>query len=163
MINPIQTPNPVPSSTPVPGVPPVAPVQPTAPAQPVAPVQPTVPVQPMTPELPTPVNPIINPTDPLAMPEMAPAPDPIEKELASPMKAADPVPGSIGSVISGVESSTPSVSFTDPAMQPDANPTSEIAKPAKKKTSKTTLIALIIVAFMVIIALAAILVMQLMN
>lgn len=53
---------------------------------------------------------------------------------------------------------TPSVSFTDPATAgAPANP----AKPVKKKTSKTTLIALSIVMGLVAIALTVVLLMQL--
>ena len=110
------------------------------------------------------------------MPEKPAAPDPVEEELKAPMKAAEPVPGSIGSAVSGpageaaaaepgsnpfanqATASTPSVSFNDPAAQ-----AAPAAKPAKKKTSKSTLIALIVVAAMVVIALAAVLIMQLMG
>ena len=112
-------------------------------------------------------------TDPIMMPEKPAAPDPIEEELKAPMKAAGPVPGSIGSAVSGPASipnvdemppegsfagqpmnPTPSVAFNDPAVQPTS------AQPAKKKTSKSTLIALITVAAIVVIALAVVLFMQ---
>ncbi len=128
-------------------------------------------------------------TEPIMMPEQPKAPDPIEEELKAPMKAAAPAPGSIGSAVSGpaesavaqapesnpainpfqtsqaaTKATTPSVSFSDPAMQPDAtNPQPLSTKPAKKKTSKNTLIALIVVAVMVIIALGAVFAMQFMN
>ena len=128
-------------------------------------------------------------TEPIMMPEQPKAPDPIEEELKAPMKAAAPAPGSIGSAVSGpsessaaqvpepnpainpfqtpqapAKTTTPSVSFTDPAMQPDVtNPQSSNVKPAKKKTSKNTLIALIVVAVMVIIALGAVFAMQFLN
>ena len=102
----------------------------------------------------------------------------VEEELKAPMKAAAPAPGSIGSAVSGpaggVESevpadnpfaastpaSTPSVSFNDPATQPDQS--AGASKPAPK-VNKTTLIALIVVAAMVVIALGAVLIMQFMN
>ena len=118
-------------------------------------------------------------TEPIMMPEPASAPDPVEEELKAPMRAAGPVPGSIGSAVSGPEAAgaafgvgaepnnepfaaapqvkTPSVSFADPTMKPEDN---AAVKPAKKKSSKTTLIALIIVAMMVVIALAAVLFLQ---
>ena len=196
------TTNPTPTPNPASGVPPVPPVSPNTPAtppQPAAPVAPINPViNPTAPAAgPVPANPVFQPgglngmaaTDPIMQPEPAPAPDPIEEELKAPMKAAAPVPGSIGSAVSGPEAteespapeaptpeapapeslaenpftaeaagSTPSVSFTDPATQPDTNPAAEAAKPAKKKTSKNTLIALVVVAFMVVIALAAVLI-----
>lgn len=145
---------------------------------------------------PEPVNPIINPTggvmspvgmpatEPIMEPEPKPEPDPIEEELNAPMKAADPVPGSIGSAVSGPANGgapapeaaapganpfatapagqTPNVSFTDPATQPDVNGNMNgQPAPAKKKASKNTLIALIIVAAMVVIALVAVLVIML--
>ena len=93
------------------------------------------------------------------------------------MKAAGPVPGSIGSAVSGPEAVEPmpmndatfaapggnpqSVAFNDPAVQPEVNSVAAPAKPAKKKNSKNTLIALIIVAVMVVIALAAVLMISL--
>ena len=146
----------------------------TAPVNPI--IQPTgVTIQP-------PVNPIVKPsglgvTDPIMMPEQPAAPDPIEEELKAPMKAAAPVPGSIGSAVSGpldpsatpidannnpfsnkAISSTPSVSFNDPATQPDGT----LSSP-KSKTNKKTLIALIVVASLIVVALAAVLIMQSMN
>jgi len=175
---------------------PAAPVAPEpATPEPVAPVAPE-PVAPVVPgPAPTvgsaaggmttpPVNPIIQPgantdgaaaqpeglvaaTDPIMMPEPAKAPDPVEEELKAPMKAAAPVPGSIGSAVSGAPTApannpfadngkqTPSVAFNDPATQ--TNP----AAPAKKKTNKVTLIVLIVIAAVIIIALAVILIMQL--
>lgn len=130
-------------------------------------------------------NPVIQPggqglaaTDPIMMPEPAPAPDPIEEELKAPMKANDPVPGSIGSAVSGPAASEPNpvaenpfmagmqdkatnVSFNDPAMQPDGAQPSMDSKP-KKKTNKATLIALIVVFVLIIGVLAVFLVMQMM-
>lgn len=197
--NPTSNPNPVSTSgtTPVPG-----PVQPTTNVPPASSGEPTPPSTPVQPT----VNPIVNPTgavpvnpvfqpsslngvsamDPIMRPEPAPAPDPVEEELKAPMKAAGPVPGSIGSAVSGPElaeetevdmesvfvannaqpsmqqNNTPSVSFNDPATQPDVNPATEPSKPVKKN-SKTTLTILIVVAIMVVIALAAVLIFELMG
>ena len=134
----------------------------------------------------TPINPIVRPsgmgvTDPIMMPEKPREPDPIEQELKAPMKAAAPVPGSIGSAMNGpsalnVEApaenpfanrgtnKTPSVAFTDPAAAASgvtSQPIGSSPKSAKKKTSKTTLIALIAVAAVVVIVLVIVLVMQL--
>ena len=108
-----------------------------------------------------PVNPIIQPggqglaaTDPIMRPEPAPAPDPVEEELKAPMKAAEPVPGSIGSAVSGpagtsaeasveqafpenTSGQVPNVAFNDPATQPQPSAGAETGtKPAKKKNNK---------------------------
>lgn len=115
-------------------------------------------------------------TDPIMMPTQPKAPDPIEEELNRPLKAADPVPGSIGSAISmppegAAGQRTPSVAFNDPAMmagQPATNQTKKslFQKKAKTgaksgaKTNRTTLIALAVVGVMVIIALVAVLIIQ---
>ena len=143
-----------------------------------------------------PVNPIIQPsgggvniseglsaTDPIMRPEPAPAPDPVEEELKAPMKAAGPVPGSIGSAVSGPNGSTASgaigsatqgvsgfggqkapqsVGFNDPATQPTPNiGSAKTTKPSfLKGTNKNTLIALIVVVAMIIIGLIAVLVFQ---
>lgn len=173
---------PVESVAPVASVEPMAPVEPMAGPAPVAPVAPTAPVNPVvTPGNPVPVNPVFQPgdglgvaaTDPIMMPEQPKAPDPIEEELKAPMKAAAPAPGSIGSAISGpsnntvesaanpfAQSNTQSVAFNDPANQPEAM---SIETKPKAKSNKTTLIALIIVAIMIVIGLAAVLAWQLMN
>ena len=63
-----------------------------------------------------------------------------------------------------MQASTPSVSFTDPATQPEVNPMSagiQTAEPAKKKSNKKVLMALSVIAFIVAAALAAVLVMEL--
>lgn len=114
----------------------------------------------------------VNATDPITMPAPPKAPDPVEEELKAPLKAAEPVPGSIGSAISvpaaGASQNlganefptgstkTQNVSFTDPAASAEVKPVK-----TKKKTSKSTLIALTIVAIMVVIALTAVLLLQL--
>ncbi len=91
-----------------------------------------------------PVNPIINPTgggftpaeglaltDPIMQPEPAPAPDPVEEELKAPMVAAGPVPGSIGSAVSGapaggaannMPASAEAAGGTNPMTTPAGNP-----------------------------------------
>lgn len=126
---------------------------------------------------------LVSATDPITMPAPPKAPDPIEEELKAPLKAAEPVPGSIGSAISvpkpeapeeeaqaaedilpaGQPSETRSVSFNDPAtVEEPTKATTEpkLTKP-KAKNSKTTLIILTIVAIMVVIALSVVLVLQL--
>ncbi|MBR2994863.1 hypothetical protein IKF32_03040 [Candidatus Saccharibacteria bacterium] len=204
--NPVPNPVPSPEPGPIAGVG-ANPVQPANNAAPVSPAMPAAPAQPVVLSAPTinppaptqSVNPVVNPvspapanpafkpagvgmaaTDPIMMPEQPKAPDPIEEELKAPMKAAAPVPGSIGSAVSGpaempaaqpagneqvvntfAQSQTPNVSFTDPAMQPDVNANPAVAaQPVKKKSSKSTLIALIVVALIIILALVGVFVFQ---
>lgn len=131
------TPNPTPNPNPVPEPPkPESAMPPMEPASPVAP-------NPVTP--PAPTNPIINPagtapaspaesigglgiaaTDPIMMAEPPKVPDPVEQELNAPMKAAEPVPGSIGSAVSGPAGGVPNpvqnVAFNDPAVEANPNP-----------------------------------------
>ena len=201
-MDPTTNPTPNPNPTPAPAAPAApAPAAPAGPAPAAAPSPtPATAASGMTTP---PVNPVINPvvspsgapapvgnpamqseglaaTDPIMMPEPAPAPDPVEEELKAPMKAAEPVPGSIGSAVSGPaagaaaepapaanpfvsnDKQTPNVAFNDPATQPDVANGAPMA-PAKKKTNKTTLIALIIVAAMIVIALGAVLAIQLLG
>lgn len=204
---PTPTPTPTPAPTPTPPASPVPPASTSEPVSPVInPVSASVPgvaasnlgesinpiVQPSGSEPVAPVNPVVKPsgfgvTDPIMMPEKPQAPDPVEEELKAPMKAAAPVPGSIGSAVSGPTTgaaaaevpnvdaatgdngfpktaSTQSVSFNDPAVQNDmAQPANASAQTAKKKTNKTTLIALIAVASVIVIVLVVILIMQLMS
>ena len=133
-----------------------------------------------------PVNPIIQPggqglaaTDPIMRPEPAPTPDPVEEELKAPMKAAEPVPGSIGSAVSGpagtsaeasveqafpenTSDQVPNVAFNDPATQPQPSAGAETGtESAKKKNNKITLIVLIAIAAVVVIALIIVLIIQL--
>lgn len=159
---------------------PVAPTAPVSPA-PVAPATPPVAPNPVAPPQGAPAAPIINPapvapvfqptgglvdpTAPISVPEGPAAPDPEEVELNSPFKAAGPVPGSIGSAVSGPEvapGQTPSVAFNDPATSENGmtNTSAPAAKP-KAKMSKTTLMLLCVIGGMVVIALAAVLIMQL--
>lgn len=112
-------------------------------------------------------------TDPITMQEAPKAPDPVEEELKMPLKAAGPVPGSIGSAVSmpsaGSQTAamagmapgqqTPSVAFNDPAMMPQ-NTTAGVAQPAKK-LSKSTMILLGVLGGVVILALVVILIAQL--
>ena len=181
---------------------PAAPVAPAAPAIPTMPempapvnpvvnptgapaVEPTAPTTsepvatPTISEIPTPVSPVFQPgnpmvgaTDPITMPNPPKEPDPIEEELKAPMKAAGPVPGSIGSAISmpseqvpaGAASQmgpVPNVAFNDPATQQATQQGVPMA-PAKKKMDKKTLIMLCALAGVVVVALAVVLVMQMM-
>ena len=155
------------------------------------------PVVPAPVTTPTPVNPVINPTgntnftasmsgiaatDPIMKPEPAKAPDPIEEELKAPMKAAGPVPGSIGSAVSGPASEnggmdvpmggnpfdnmpkerTQNVPFNDPAMEPNSAQGGVIGSGSgKKPQNKKVLIALVAVAAVIVVALVVVLVMQL--
>ena len=197
--NPIPTPNSEPVTPPMPEpVVPDAPVMPGAPTAPEAPATPVEPVEPVAPNPepvnpviqpsgnPAPVNPVIQPsaqgglaaTDPIMQPERPPEPDPVEEELKAPMQPASPVPGSIGSAVSGpsesaasepvapaenpfaaTQTQTPSVSFNDPATQPSSAPA---AKPAGK-SNKTTLIILIAVAAVIVVVLAIVLIMSLVG
>ena len=167
---------------------PVTPVAPTAPVvtpTPVAPVEPVTPVNPVINPSGQATNPVFQPTsgvsatEPIMMPEAPTPPDPVEEELKAPMKAAEPVPGSIGSAISGPAGATgnevptnnvfatepqatPSVSFNDPAMQQqNPMPIGTGTPKTPGKTNKTTLIILIAVAAAIVVALAVILIMQL--
>lgn len=95
-------------------------------------------------------------TDPITMPEPVKEPDPVELELNAPFKAADPVPGSIGSAISMPEE--------NPMVAPEPQPMmtqQPVAAPAKKKMSKTTLILLCVLAGITIVALTAVLIIEL--
>lgn len=191
--NPTPTPTPEPGAAPAPE-PPVAPEAPVAPAPepPVAepaPVNAPVPPEPVNPVVnpgaePIPANPVFQPsepnglaaTDPIMQPEAPKAPDPVEEELKAPMKAAGPVPGSIGSAVSGPQSEgeaapapadnpfasapakTPSVPFNDPAAEAQG---AAGAPTAKKPMDKKTLIILCVIAGIVVIALVVILLMML--
>lgn len=188
--NPMPTPSPEPNAEPVSNaVPEATPAPEPAPqaGTPVGPAEPGVaPVNPIINPGGNAVNPVVHPsgqglaaTDPIMRPEPAPAPDPIEEELKAPMKAAEPVPGSIGSAVSGPAGAptevpaenpfatsepgaVPSVSFNDPAAQPQSGvDMGANAKPAKDKNNKTTLIILIAVAAVIVIALVVVLILQL--
>ncbi len=149
----------------------------TMPAEPVqAPTMPTFnPATMATPDVPG-VG--FSATDPITMPEPVKEPDPVELELNAPFKAADPVPGSIGSAISMPEQPTEPVAqptMQQPMMdqqpmagqpmagQPMANPMMANAQPAsaKKKMSKTTLTLLCVLAGITVVALVAVLIIEL--
>lgn len=132
-----------------------------------------------------PVNPVFQPgeadglaaTDPIMQPEAPKEPDPVEEELKAPMKAAGPVPGSIGSAVSGPQSEaeeaplpadnpfadsgapakTPSVSFNDPATEVQGG----AKAPADKKNNKTVMILLCVVLGLIVIGLGVFLFFQL--
>ncbi|MBQ8985220.1 hypothetical protein IJ076_01515 [Candidatus Saccharibacteria bacterium] len=122
-----------------------------------------------------PTNPgVIDDTTAITVPEGPKPPDPVEEELKAPLKAAGPVPGSIGSAVSvpAQGGATPqNVAFNDPA-NPGANPmtagpeTPSGKKPnfldnlmAKTKMNKSTLILLCVVAGLVVVVLVAVIVM----
>ena len=116
-------------------------------------------------------------TDPIMMPEKPKEPDPVEEELKAPLRAMGPVPGSIGSAVSGPSSDqntsgssggglfgafkrTPNVSFNDPAEQ--ATPSgSEKKSFLSFKGDKKTLIILISVVAVILIALIIVFVVML--
>ncbi len=139
-------------------------------------------------DVPTPTHPIINPVsqggfnsdlggsrsaavaDRVLGAESVSTTQGAENDPDTPLKAAAPVPGSIGSAISGPAEEilegieepthTNSVSFNDPANSIEESHESATST-SPKKASRISLIALIIVAIMVIIALIAVLVLQL--
>lgn len=179
------TPTSVPASAPIP-VPPV----------------PVLPVSATPIDVSTPVNPIINPsgqgfvggglskiegisaeTGVVASPHFSMSdmtePGGLEKgEIDTSLKAAAPVPGSIGSAVSGptvlsvntvgtddpFAEPTPvqSVPFNDPASLSNDTTNNSTAS-VKKKSNRVTLIALIITAIMIVIALAGVLIFQLLS
>lgn len=175
---------PVMSAEPVAPATPVAPVEPAISAAPVNPVINPTGTAPAMPEFPTPVSPVFQPnntmvgaTDPITMPNPPKAPDPIEEELKAPMKAAGPVPGSIGSAISMPSEQpatpemaagqpqmgqVPNVAFNDPAAA-QGQPMQNMQAPAnggKKKIDKKTLIMLCALAGVVVLALVVVLISQ---
>ena len=121
-------------------------------------------------DVPTPVAPVFQPgdvmigaTDPITMPNPPKEVDPIEEELNAPMKAAGPVPGSIGSAISmttdgTTTGQTPNVAFNDPAMAQNNTAKPKVA--LGKSLDKKTLIILCAIAGVVVLALAVVLIMQ---
>ena len=141
--------------------------QPVQPVQPVPPVEPIPPVQPVMPEVAQPVvvqptqpvqQPALSATDPITMPEPVKEPDPVETELNTPIKAAEPVPGSIGSAVSMPGDGT--LPNQVPGMQPiDMNMAPEQAQAmAKKQSSRKTLIILCAIAGVVVVALIGVLI-----
>jgi hypothetical protein len=159
-VAPVTAPEPAAPVTPVPE--PVAPAS-EAPAAPVAPV--------IAPGAPNPVatnpmfqqpdvnSPILD-TSPITIPETPKAPDPIEEELKAPLTPAAPVPGSIGSAVSmpantAQQPPVQSVSFTDPATQPDPNNIANniLAGVAKRKMSRMTVSLICTIIAIVIVGL----------
>lgn len=173
-----------PAAAPAPTV--SAPVSP-APANPTAPVTPGV-----TPEIPSAnangtmsMNQMFQPQPAtqanvfdemtaISVPEGPKPPDPVEEELKAPLKAAEPVPGSIGSAVSmpPADGSQPQMNGVNEQMMANGvNPMAANAnapagkKPSfldnlvtKTKMSKSTLILLAVVAGLVVVALIVILV-----
>ena len=118
---------------------------------------------------------VFDETTAISVPEGPKPPDPVEEELKAPLKAAGPVPGSIGSAVSmpPADGSQPQMSGVNEQMMANGvNPMAANAntpagkKPglfdkltAKTKMSKSTLILLSVVAGLVVVALVVILVM----
>lgn len=169
--------------------PPVNPVvTPTTPAAPTAPVTPA-PATPAAPALGAPAQMsmsqmfqpqpaanqggVFDETTAISVPEGPKPVDPVEEELKAPLKAAGPVPGSIGSAVSmpPQEGSTSNLALENVATQGGENPMTANAAPAVKKNSfldkimtktkmsKTTLILLAAVCGVITILLIVVLVM----
>ena len=117
---------------------------------------------------------VIDDTTPISVPEGPKPPDPVEEELKQPLKAAGPVPGSIGSAVSMPQqggAQPQNVAFNDPANAGQNPMTADPAAPAgkkpnildklmsKTKMNKTTLILLCVVAGLVVLVLVATLIM----
>jgi len=119
---------------------------------------------------------VFDETTAISVPEGPKPPDPVEEELKAPMKAAQPVPGSIGSAVSmpaaGAGMAQPqNVAFNDPA-QGGVNPMTANAPTANKKpsfldkmatktkTNKKTLIALTVVVGLIVVLLIVVLIMM---
>lgn len=95
-------------------------------------------------------------TEPLTQPEPIPEPDPIEEELKSPIKAAEPVPGSIGSAFS-LPSSMQDISSPNNVAfgnMPTTNQLSSLKDPnaPKKAMSKTTRLLIIVLGAILLIS-----------
>ncbi len=107
-------------------------------------------------------TPSFSATEPLTEPDPTPVEDPAEAALKEPIKAAEPVPGSIGSAVSmptkakDIPSSVPT-----PTASPTDDPFPPAASDKKGKMSKTTLYLLIILGVVIIAALVVFLIMQL--
>lgn len=164
---PIPQPTPTPTPTPTPSVTPslnsyspinteglfengatIAGQQPSAVQPAIAPAQPAVPATPVTPasnSMPTfrmaPSVPSISSAEPFMEREPIKAPDPVKEALKAPIKAAGPVPGSIGSAVSmprvNEAPATPApqvrVATPTPSAQPaqPAQPTQPMSSPAQ--------------------------------
>ena len=122
---------------------------------------------------------VIDETTAIAVPEGPKPPDPVEEELKAPLKAAEPVPGSIGSAVSvppadGSQPQTNGVSEQMVAnginpMATDANSPAGKKQTffdklvTKTKMTKSTLILLSVIAGLIVLVLIVILVMFLIN
>lgn len=118
---------------------------------------------------------VFDETTAIAVPEGPKPPDPVEEELKAPLKAAGPVPGSIGSAVSmpPADGSQPQNNGVNEQMMANGiNPMAANAnapagkKPnifdkltAKTKMNKNTLIILSVVAGLVVVALVVVLIM----
>ncbi|MBQ6410287.1 hypothetical protein IJI18_03525 [Candidatus Saccharibacteria bacterium] len=112
---------------------------------------------------------VLDDMTPIAVPEGPKPVDPVEEELKAPLKPAEPVPGSIGSAVSGPQDANApqNVAFNDPANNPMTANTAPQAKKnsifdkltAKTKMNKKTLIMLAVVAGIVVVLLVVVLVM----
>lgn len=105
-------------------------------------------------------------TEPVTAPTQPKPADPVEEELKAPLKAAEPVPGSIGSAISvpaadgasvGVNHQTPSVAFNDPAMQQNLMAPVNQTR-SQKKMSNTTMVLLVVLGVAIIAVLVVVLI-----
>lgn len=175
MSTPAPMPEPMPTPAPMPEPMPAPEPMPTpAPMpEPVAPAPvPTMPMENVFEAAPAdqnaftaPMNPIgFGATEPLTEPEPVAAPDPVEEALRAPIKAADPVPGSIGSAVSMPAESgasvppTPmnNVAFNSNPSTSFSSGSQDINMAPQKKDNKIVLIALIAVAVIIAIILAII-------
>lgn len=115
---------------------------------------------------------VFDETTAISAPEGPKAPDPVEEELKAPLKAAAPVPGSIGSAVSmpSEPGSPQNVAFNDPANGGNNLMTANTAPAAKKnsfldklmaktKMDKRTLILLMVVAATIVVLLVVVLIM----
>lgn len=172
-LNPPVNPVVAPTAPAAPGAAPVAPA-PAAPAPGAAPAAPGTPAtmsmnQMFQPQANANAN-VFDETTAISVPEGPKAPDPVEEELKAPLKAAGPVPGSIGSAVS-MPSDGANNSNVDNPVQGGENPMTANAAPqakknsifdklmAKTKMSKNTLIILAAVAGVVTIGLIVVLIM----
>lgn len=139
-----------------------------APAAPVVPGTPTMSMNQMFQPQPGAQAGVLDDTTPIAVPEGPKPVDPVEEELKAPLKAAAPVPGSIGSAVSGpADANAPTSVMPASGENPmTANTTPQAKKgsifdklTAKTKMSKNTLILLAVVAGIVVVLLVVVLVM----
>lgn len=109
-------------------------------------------------------------TDPITMPEGPKAPDPVEEELKMPLKAAGPVPGSIGSAVSMpsdeqgggkvVEHTAPGEQAAGQNAAADGSSDAKVVKKPFKKMDQKTMLIMGAVGAVLIVALLVVLVIQ---